>query len=60
LKITISFLRYHWGDWYDFEIRDGQYTATAKFGTDDVLTADTAEALRGRSGAACKSRRKAG
>lgn len=44
---TIGFLRYHWGVWYDFEIRDGKYTATAKFGTADVLTADSAEELRG-------------
>jgi hypothetical protein len=46
MDITIGFLRYHWGDRYEFEIRDRQYTATAKFGGADVLTASTAVELR--------------
>ena len=53
MTITVSFLRYHWGEWYVFEIRDGQYTATAKFGTADVLTADTTEELRSQSWKHC-------
>jgi hypothetical protein len=46
MGVTIEYLRYHWGTWYSFAVRSGQFTATAKFGTGDVLTAETAECLR--------------
>lgn len=33
-------LRFHWGDVYRIAYSAGQYTATAKFGDRDVLSAD--------------------
>jgi hypothetical protein len=38
-------LRFHWGDAYRFTALKGHYTATAKFGSQDVLQADDPEQL---------------
>ena len=44
-KELMASLRYHWGDAYELAVADGHYTATAKFGQRDVLSADDAEEL---------------
>ena len=38
-------MRFHWGDVYRFAVAAGRYTATAKFGTYEVLAADEPEQL---------------
>jgi hypothetical protein len=42
---ALAQMRFHWGDVYVFAIVMGRYTATAKFSTHNVLTADDPEQL---------------
>jgi hypothetical protein len=42
---AIAQLRYHWGDVYRFALVDGRYTATARFGQRDVVSADDPDEL---------------
>jgi hypothetical protein len=46
MRITLEFLRYHWGDVYAITRQDGMWTAVARFRDRDVLTADSADELR--------------
>jgi hypothetical protein len=39
--VTMRYLDFHWGDAYSLSEEDGSYTARAKFGARDVLTADS-------------------
>jgi hypothetical protein len=40
----LASLRFHWGDTYDFHKAAGRYSATAKFGKGEILTAEDPEA----------------
>ncbi len=42
---ALAQLRFHWDDAYRIALRDGTYTATAKFGKCDVLTSDDPDDL---------------
>jgi hypothetical protein len=45
LREVMAELRYHWGDVYEFAVVGDRYTATAKFGSRDQLSADRPEEL---------------
>lgn len=46
MNTTIAYLRNHWGEVYEFESSsDGTFTATARFGNHQALTADSADEL---------------
>jgi hypothetical protein len=42
---ALAHLRFHWDDAYHFAFRNGSYSATAKFGRCEVLSADDPEEL---------------
>jgi hypothetical protein len=44
-KEALALLNFHWDDAYRIAIRDGTYTATAKFGKCDVLSSDDPDEL---------------
>lgn len=44
-KTTLAYMRYHWEDAYTFEFANGKYSATAKFGAHELLTADDPDNL---------------
>jgi hypothetical protein len=46
VREVMAQLRWHWGDVYDFAVVEDKYTATAKFGSRDQLSADDPEDLR--------------
>jgi hypothetical protein len=39
--VTMDYLRFHWEGPYTLTKTNGKYTATATFGSHDVLVADT-------------------
>jgi hypothetical protein len=41
----LASLRFHWGDKYEFKVTAGRYTAAARFGQREVLTAEDPEQL---------------
>lgn len=45
--VRLAYLRFHWGQSYTFAARNGKYKARAKFGTHDVLEADSPDELLG-------------
>jgi hypothetical protein len=46
MRISVEYLRYHWGDAYVITRENGIWTATARFGDRTVLTAECGEKLR--------------
>jgi hypothetical protein len=42
---VLASIRYHWSDAYQITAVNGHYTATARYGDRDVLTADEPEEL---------------
>ena len=47
-EVRLAYLRYHWDQVYSFETVNGKYIATARFGSHDVLTADSPGELLGK------------
>jgi hypothetical protein len=42
---ALAHLRFHWDDAYNFAFSNGSYTATAKFGNCEMLSAEDPEEL---------------
>lgn len=42
---AMAYLKFHWGDVYEFAIVSGRFIATARFGARDALSSDDPESL---------------
>jgi hypothetical protein len=47
MTVTLEYLRRHWGDAYSITVRGGTWTAVARFGDRQTLTAGSADELSG-------------
>jgi len=45
IRSTMAYLRYRWEHAYTFAVSDGKYTALARSGDRDLLTADDPDEL---------------
>jgi hypothetical protein len=46
MRVSLEYLRYHWGDAYTIASENGKWTAVARFCDHAVLTAGSAEELQ--------------
>lgn len=45
MRVTLAYLRHHWGDVYTISKQGGTWTAVARFGDRETLTAGSADDL---------------